>query len=384
MTTNEWNNLKSFSLFNGMNDTTLQTLWNEVQTRTFKEGEMVFEEGSSGDELYMIRSGALDVLKSVDTSGYIKIFEMTEDSYFGELSFLDSSPRSAAIRAKENTTLYILKKNDLIEKTKNSAVLNELYRNIAIIASERVRNTTTGYVGSLEKQVELLNDKAYFTGFLITVLGAYSIVLVLTNLLNNVWSSVNIYELKFTWIFLLLVALPVLLFVIKNREPWHFFGVTLYNWKRSLIEGVTFSFAFIAIAFALLTLAGNMGWTPKDDTSFMSFLYMMFVRNFPFFVLYFLHSFGQEFVARGVFQNSIQKAFDDEKGWKSVFLASFVFGVSHIPYGSLLVVFTLISGVFFGFIFLRHKNLIGVSIVHSILGAFLFSLSQLPFMSKLG
>ena len=249
----------------------------------------------------------------------------------------------------------------------------ELFRNIALWSSERLKCSTSNYADSLEKQLGLLQEKNYFNRFLLTVTGTYSIVLVITSLLGGLLRHINIYSQSYSWVYLLILVGPVLVFVLKSGEPMANFGVTTFNWKRSVIEGLVLSLGIIVLGFGLLSLLGHLGWVPKTNISLPGFLYVMLIRNFFMLFLYFINSYAQEFLARGVFQNSIQRAFEDKKGWKSVLLASFIFGVAHIPYGATLVGVTLVSGIFFGFLFMRHKNLLGVSIVHSMLGSFLFS-----------
>ncbi len=380
--TSSQNSLQAFQLFQGISRETLDKLLNVAQIQTFHAGEIIFKEGSTGDELYLILSGTLEVLKSTDSSDFV-VTEMTEKSHFGELSFLDGSPRSATIRAKTDVSVYILEKKAIIEHASSGQIMAELFRNIALWSSERLKHRTSNYADSLEKQLSLLQEKNYFNRFLLTITGTYSIVLVITSLLGGLLKHINMYSQSYSWLYLMILVGPVLLFVLKSGEPIRHFGVTTSNWKRSCVEGLVLSLGVIVLGFGLLSLLSRLGWMAKTSISLPGFLYVMFVQNFFMLILYFINSYAQEFLARGVFQSSIQRAFEDEKGWKSVLLASFIFGVAHIPYGAALVGVTLISGIFFGFLFMRHKNLLGVSIVHSMLGSFLFSMAQLPFMDKM-
>ena len=84
---------------------------------------------------------------------------------------------------------------------------------------------------------------------------------------------------------------------------------------------------------------------------------------------YFLHSYTQELVARGIMQNAIQKFLRDEKGHRTVIICSLAFAVMHIHLGIVFALTTGFAGVVFGYIYLRHKNLLGVTIVHWVIGA---------------
>ncbi len=374
--------IKKSSLFSEFSHAELNGLQTVIETHSYRRGENIFEEESEDEDIYFIYSGVVSVLKSTETSMY-QVSELSEGTHFGELSFLDGSPRSTTIQAKTDTELYILRKQVVLNRPDSMVLLNKFYRNIALSNSDRLRDATSSYAQSLETEVALLHEKNYFSRFLIIILTMYSSVLVLTSLLNNLLSSVNVYGQSFTWLYLIMMVVPVLYFVIKSGEPWHRFGVTWRDWKRSLFESLLIGFSFMLVIFGLLVLAGKLGFMSQTSASFGDVLYRMFFSNPISSFIYFLHSYVQEFLVRGVFQNSLQRALSDKKGWVAVIIASIIFGVSHIPYGAALVGVTLVSGFFFGLLFLRHQNLLGVSILHFLLGAFAFSLSQLPFLTKI-
>lgn len=262
-----------------------------------------------------------------------------------------------------------------MEHVSNEEVLSELYRNIGIMASERLRSRSSDYAGSLEKKIELLHEKNYLNRFFISLMGTFSIVLVLTSIISSVLSGINIYDREFSWFFLLLILLPVILFVMKSGEPWYRFGLTLNNWKRSFIEGLLFSMGGIPVVFAIMKIAGEFGWRIGDALSFPHITDITSLRNILFSLSCFIYSFANEFIARGVFQSSLYRAFSNEKGWKAIVYSSFMFALAHIPFGTMMVAVTLISGFFLGFLFLRHGSLIGVTIVHFLLGGFAMLLS---------
>ena len=65
-------------------------------------------------------------------------------------------------------------------------------------------------------------------------------------------------------------------------------------------------------------------------------------------------------------------------GFFIVYMLSFiagalVFSILHYPLGFPSVLATFVSGLFFGYLYQRHKNLLGVSLVHFITGKFFFA-----------
>jgi membrane protein len=74
----------------------------EPFVRRFSAGEMVFEEGAAGHEMYYVRHGAVEL-----THAGIPLRVLAAGDYFGEMSMLIETPRTAAARATEDDTELI-------------------------------------------------------------------------------------------------------------------------------------------------------------------------------------------------------------------------------------------------------------------------------------
>jgi len=76
-------------------------------------GSAVFNEGSEGDKMYLILSGAVRISRQVPGMGEEALAVLRAGNYFGEMSLIDESPRSADAKAHESCELLVLKKDDL-------------------------------------------------------------------------------------------------------------------------------------------------------------------------------------------------------------------------------------------------------------------------------
>ena len=79
--------------------------------RQFKDGEVIIKQGEPGDCLYVIQKGRVEV---IDESGEkeIKLAELGETEFFGEMGLFEKDVRSATIRSLgESKVLTIDKKN---------------------------------------------------------------------------------------------------------------------------------------------------------------------------------------------------------------------------------------------------------------------------------
>ena len=79
--------------------------------REYKNGEIIIKQGEDGDCLYVIQKGRVEV---IDESGgeEIKLAELGETEFFGEMGLFEKDVRSATIRSLgETRVLTIDKKN---------------------------------------------------------------------------------------------------------------------------------------------------------------------------------------------------------------------------------------------------------------------------------
>ncbi|GHV93427.1 Crp/Fnr family transcriptional regulator [Spirochaetia bacterium] len=73
----------------------------EETIRTYAKGAMLFAEGESGDELYIIQKGSVKIAKIVDNNEVLLAVLKTGD-IFGEMALLEAKPRTACAVAYED------------------------------------------------------------------------------------------------------------------------------------------------------------------------------------------------------------------------------------------------------------------------------------------
>ena len=75
-----------------------------------KPGETIFKEGETAKELYVIKSGQVDIQLG---NRLLATLEATD--IFGEMALIDSTPRSATAIAKTDVELVPISKKDFLE-----------------------------------------------------------------------------------------------------------------------------------------------------------------------------------------------------------------------------------------------------------------------------
>jgi acyl-CoA reductase-like NAD-dependent aldehyde dehydrogenase len=114
------------------------------ETVRFPAGTLIFEEGSAGDGCYLIDAGEvrLEVARpEVDSDGVLGFLE--PGTILGELSLLDSQPRSASAYSHTDVIARRLSAQSLDRlRGENPRVALQLYRTLARDAARKLRATT--------------------------------------------------------------------------------------------------------------------------------------------------------------------------------------------------------------------------------------------------
>jgi CRP/FNR family transcriptional regulator len=123
-------------LFETLNARELQELGSVAVPRAFQRGEVIFQEGSQGDVMYVIREGRV-LIKREHTGGRtIALIEMGPGDLFGELAIFDKEARSATAECIEPTRVVALTGPDVSRVlTRNPEIARKLLQQL----SRRIR-----------------------------------------------------------------------------------------------------------------------------------------------------------------------------------------------------------------------------------------------------
>lgn len=80
--------------------------------REIATGEYVFRQGDPGDEMFIIARGSASVYRSGEGRTH-RLVTFSQGTVFGEMALLDSSPRSASVRADEPLVCYAMSNAEL-------------------------------------------------------------------------------------------------------------------------------------------------------------------------------------------------------------------------------------------------------------------------------
>jgi CRP-like cAMP-binding protein len=95
-------------LFRQVDSAVRDELGSRLNERRLRKGQVLFREGDSGDEMFVVRSGTMLISKRVTGSVEQVLARIPEGDFFGEMSLFDPAPRSATLQAESDVTLLVL------------------------------------------------------------------------------------------------------------------------------------------------------------------------------------------------------------------------------------------------------------------------------------
>ncbi len=133
-------NRDKFAFFRDMSDDDVLEVTGNVLFLKLKNGEILFEQGGDGKEIYYIMSGAVDVMicDRVKSEKYIKVAELKTGNLFGEMSAITGEPRSARIVSNNDMTTLLSFEIKKEVNSQNAKALAVLYRNFNLILAEKI------------------------------------------------------------------------------------------------------------------------------------------------------------------------------------------------------------------------------------------------------
>ena len=315
-----------------------------IEVRTYADGEQIFRQGDRDVRVFMLDEGRVRFTVPLHDAERT-VTEVAARTAFGELAWFGDGTRSASAWAVGPVRVFV---GDPDRVETDPAAMLIMMRALASIAAERLRASTA-------REVEEADTRERFGKLTILVMVVMSMMTCIAGLSRS--------ESQPDGLPLYLVAPAIMISMIwiavaavrVTQRPAATFGLTLAGSGRALAEGALVSAAMIGIYLAI----GQ--WMPLGEI-----VERMSIdgRWFAYIVVAVL----QELFCRGILQTSFQTFYKDERGVVSVLLASLVYGVSHAYIGAGITAATFVMGILLGFLYIRHRNLLGVVLVHYIGG----------------
>ncbi len=111
--------LRSIEILSSLSSHELESLFTLMNLEEYKEGETLFNEGDSGEVMYIVLSGSVSISVNLPDGKILEIAEITRGNFFGEMSIFDNSARSATCSLKCDSRVLSLKAADFYQFIEN-------------------------------------------------------------------------------------------------------------------------------------------------------------------------------------------------------------------------------------------------------------------------
>lgn len=144
--------MRRSELFRGLNETQLNRLVTISTKEVFHRGDVIFEQGSVGERMYLIGDGQVEVRihahASASGEGQTAVY-LGHGQVFGEMALIDSGRRSATLVAVGNdTTVYSIPKDDFTTLCMTDTGIGYIMmRNMALDLSFKLRHLDNNLAG---------------------------------------------------------------------------------------------------------------------------------------------------------------------------------------------------------------------------------------------
>lgn len=85
-----------------------QEKFSSDSVRTFEAGDIIFREGEDSREMFVVLEGQIEIVKISPRGSDVKLATLSRGEFLGEMSLLESLPRSATARAVNKVKLLAI------------------------------------------------------------------------------------------------------------------------------------------------------------------------------------------------------------------------------------------------------------------------------------
>jgi CRP/FNR family transcriptional regulator, cyclic AMP receptor protein len=137
-------------IFAGLADEALSLLLKRAEETSAAINDIILREGEPGSRFYLIKSGAVRVVKKLGAPDEVLLARLTARDFFGEMCILETLPRAASVQAIEPTELINIPSTAFYHLYKDRPdQYSILLLNIARDLSRRLRRLDDAYAASI-------------------------------------------------------------------------------------------------------------------------------------------------------------------------------------------------------------------------------------------
>ena len=116
--------------------------------RTFQPGEVIFSEGDDSREMFVVLEGQVEIVKKSPLGIPVRLAAISRGEFLGEMSLLESLPRSATARAVNEVKLLAIQPGGFLLKIRRDPTFAfEIMQSL----SRRIRVTNDALMNAMNR-----------------------------------------------------------------------------------------------------------------------------------------------------------------------------------------------------------------------------------------
>jgi CRP-like cAMP-binding protein len=112
--------LKSAPIFSSLNQRDLGRLAKAARVQKYQTHQSIVREGQNPHGFFIIRSGKVEVIKGIDTDHPTVLRTMGPGEFFGTAALIEGKPRTATVRAMQDTECIAIWRADFRAELKKN------------------------------------------------------------------------------------------------------------------------------------------------------------------------------------------------------------------------------------------------------------------------
>jgi len=138
--------ISKLSLFSELDEKEFEIVSGFLKSIVIKKDESIFNEGDSGEDMFIHFSGTLNALSKQSDGTVRKLFSVRIGDFFGEMSIITHEPRAVTISAEEDSTIIKFKGKDFYKIITEYPVIGfKILKAISIVQNRWLDQTSKSF-----------------------------------------------------------------------------------------------------------------------------------------------------------------------------------------------------------------------------------------------
>ena len=346
-------------------------------------GAVILREGDHNKRLYLIRAGEVGLVKRSAASGRVehRIAVLGPGERIGEISLADGSPVSATVRALTQVRLDVLDLDGMEQDPRLLRLHDALLRSMVKNLAQRLRESSQLTTETLASQLRLQRLRGTIARFIVVMLTLFSLYAFFLRAVQDLgaYSWVSVFGSP---AIIVMFALAVIYMIRTSPLSRRLFGLTTRSAMPAVRDALVWTALFLVTLTVLKALA--VTYLPEHQGQPIFTLAQAFTRenpngtvNWAFYLgalgLYAMLCPAQELIGRCGVQAPLYEFMEGSETKRhvlAILISNLIASAAHVHLGMAMALVTFVPGLFWGWLFVRHRSIVGVSVSHALIGGY--------------